>query len=89
VKRLARGVSSAIDQAMNLADVPGSDRTRRITMKPFSAFILLVTLAACGADGLPVAPAAQSSSGSGITVTGCASAGVTLGAPSVDGPVRC
>ncbi len=58
-------------------------------MKPVSAFILLVTLAACGADGLPVAPAAQSSSGSGITVTGCASAGVTLGAPSVDGPVRC
>jgi hypothetical protein len=74
---------------MNLADVPGSDRTRRITMKPFSAFILLVTLAACGADGLPEAPTALSSSGSGITVTGCASGGVTMGAPSTDGPVRC
>ena len=58
-------------------------------MKPFSAFILLVTLAACGADGLPEAPTALSSSGSGITVTGCASAGVTMGASSTDGPVRC
>jgi hypothetical protein len=74
---------------MNLADFPGFDRTTRITMKPVSAFILLVTLAACGADGLPEAPAALSSSGSGITVTGCASAGVTMGAPSTDGPVRC
>ncbi|MEY3534053.1 MAG: hypothetical protein RI979_2077, partial [Pseudomonadota bacterium] len=43
-------------------------------MKPVSAFILLVTLAACGADGLPEAPTALSSSGSGISVTGCASA---------------
>ena len=50
-------------------------------MKPVSPFILLVTLAACGADGLPEAPTALSSSGSGITVTGCASAGVTMGAP--------
>ncbi|MFZ9200246.1 MAG: hypothetical protein ACO22Z_12975 [Paracoccaceae bacterium] len=58
-------------------------------MKPVSALFLLVTLAACGADGLPVAPAAQSTSGSGISVTGCVKAGVTLGAPSVDGPVRC
>jgi hypothetical protein len=74
---------------MDLADFPGFARTTRITMKPVSAFILLVTLAACGADGLPEAPAAQSSSGSGITVKGCASAGVTIGAPSTDGPVRC
>ncbi len=58
-------------------------------MKLVSAFILLVTLAACGADGQPEAPTALSSSGSGITVTGCASAGVTMGAPSTDGPVRC
>jgi hypothetical protein len=74
---------------MDLADFPGFARTTRITMKPVSAFILLVTLAACGADGLPEAPAAQSSSGSGFTVSGCASAGVTIAAPSTDGPVRC
>jgi hypothetical protein len=74
---------------MDLADFPGFARTTRITMKPFSAFILLVTLAACGADGLPEAPTALSSSGSGITVTGCASAGVTMGVPSTESPVRC
>ncbi len=60
-----------------------------MTMKPVSAFILLVTLAACGADGLPEAPSAQSSSGSGISVTGCASAGVTIGAPTTEGPAGC
>lgn len=58
-------------------------------MKPALALFLFATLAACGADGKPEAPAAQSSSEAGITVTGCVKAGVTFGAPSPEGPDRC
>lgn len=58
-------------------------------MKPVSAFILLVTLAACGADGMPEAPAAQSSSQTGLSVSGCVQAGIKVGAPTPQGPVRC
>lgn len=58
-------------------------------MKPAFALVFVATLAACGADGMPVAPAAQSSSEAGITVTGCVKAGVTFGAPAPEGPDRC
>jgi len=58
-------------------------------MKPVFALVLFATLAACGADGKPEAPAAQSASEAGITVTGCVKAGVTFGAPAPEGPDRC
>lgn len=58
-------------------------------MKPISALLLLITLAACGADGMPEAPTAHSSSQTGLSVTGCVQAGIKVGAPTAQGPVRC
>ena len=58
-------------------------------MKPFAPLALIALLAACGADGAPEAPATQAATESGITIGGCVKAGVTMGAPSTGGPVRC
>lgn len=59
-------------------------------MKLIPSLMVLVTLAACGADGLPQAPASNDAAQTGVTVSGCVTAGVVTGAPvAPGGPVRC
>lgn len=58
-------------------------------MKPLFALVVLLTLASCGADGMPEAPASMDSTGSGVTISGCAKLGVTMGPPTTGGPIRC
>ena len=58
-------------------------------MKPFVTLAFVAILAACGADGLPVAPASQSSVKTGVTITGCATAGIVMGAPASGDGATC
>lgn len=58
-------------------------------MKPVYTLVLFASLAACGADGLPEAPASKAAAEDGITLSGCAKAGFTVGPATVGGPVRC
>ncbi len=53
-------------------------------MKPVYALVLLATLAACGADGLPEAPASKAETTSGVALSGCASIGVVYGPAGTD-----
>jgi len=58
-------------------------------MKRLFTLGFVAILAACGADGLPVAPASQSSVKTGVTITGCATAGIVMGAPASGGGATC
>ncbi|MCF8512613.1 MAG: argininosuccinate lyase [Rhodobacteraceae bacterium] len=58
-------------------------------MKPLFAIALIASLAACGADGAPEAPSSMNATETGITLSGCAKAGVSFGAATAGGPVRC
>ena len=58
-------------------------------MKPVLALVLFASLAACGAAGLPEAPASKADAASGITLSGCAKLGVAVGPATTGGPVRC
>ena len=58
-------------------------------MKPLCALVLLASLAACGADGLPEAPASQAANKTGLTLSGCVKAGVAVGPVTKGGPTRC
>ncbi len=53
-------------------------------MKPVIALVFLASLAACGADGLPEAPASKADTATGLTISGCAKIGVTYGVKSTD-----
>ena len=52
------------------------------------ALLSALTLAACGADGLPEAPASKAAATTGVALSGCVKAGVASG-PAGGGPVRC
>gem|GEM_PF-1677994 len=58
-------------------------------MKRFATLGFIAVLAGCGADGAPEAPASMSSSTAGVTISGCASAGIVIGAPATGGPANC
>ncbi len=58
-------------------------------MKPFCTLAFVAILAACGADGVPEAPASQSSAKTGVTISGCATAGIVMGAPTAGGKATC
>ncbi len=58
-------------------------------MKPFVTLAFVALLAACGADGAPEAPASQSSAKTGVTISGCATAGIVVGAPTTGSKVTC
>jgi hypothetical protein len=58
-------------------------------MKIIYSLVALATLAACGADGMPEAPASKAGAPMGLSVSGCATAGIVKGTPVVGGPARC
>jgi hypothetical protein len=58
-------------------------------MKQVFSLVLVASLAACGADGLPEAPASMDAPQQGVTLSGCAKLGVTVGPAATGGPVRC
>ncbi|WP_430463226.1 argininosuccinate lyase [Tabrizicola sp.] len=58
-------------------------------MKPLYVVVVLAALAGCGADGVPEAPASKASTTTGLTISGCASVGVSVGAPSAGGKSSC
>lgn len=57
-------------------------------MKLALPFLLFASLAACGADGAPEAPASMDETPAGLSISGCVKAGVTVG-PKAVGPTRC
>ena len=57
-------------------------------MKLVALFLSLATLAACGADGAPVAPASMAATPVGVSVSGCAQIGITTG-PITEGKTDC
>lgn len=52
------------------------------------AVLSALTLAACGADAPPEAPASKGAASAELTLSGCVKAGVASG-PAGGGPVRC
>ncbi|NEY90513.1 argininosuccinate lyase [Tabrizicola oligotrophica] len=61
-----------------------------LLLKPALALALIAPLAACGADGAPVAPTRMDTPATGITLSGCVKAGVVAGPPVTSGsPARC
>lgn len=58
-------------------------------MKPFFTLAFVTILAACGADGAPEAPASQSSAKTGVTISGCATAGIVVGGATTGDAASC
>ncbi len=58
-------------------------------MKPLFTLAFVTILAACGADGAPEAPASMASAKTGVTISGCATAGIVVGGTTTGDAASC